>query len=359
MKALLITLTFSGLMAGGFFFLAYAFWQRSVAEPELQNPNCRDLATLVDDALLAAGRNHFSVQRNTPWELVHALVGLGQEALVNDIGDDRLTIRQYFERGGPWHGESVFSSIMNGPGLKKSSHRGEFEGHPDQFLAYFGLAGIPIGTKLAADDGVFSVKEMIFEAKRRFHSEKESSFTLLALAIYEGYPCIWTNQFGQKFSLRNLAEMELAADTSRLSCGGTHSLLALTHAFVAGTRGGRENNEEWSGVKDHLDASQARILHLQEPDGAFPGTLMFNTDSPGMNLSEENAKIYSTGHHLEWLITRGEIRQLEVPAIQRALFFLSEVLIRRQFDPGPASVWFHAVHALRLYKERAKAVRIR
>lgn len=308
---------------------------------------------------LAAGRNtSLSASRHTPWELLHAGLGMGLNSTVkiHAEGEEQLiTLLQYFERGGPWRGQCVYVQNGNDVFVRTSVHAYELEKHPDQFLAYFGQMGLATDTRLRADNRIFTIADMVTSAKRRVSPYQETTFTLLALSAYSDAQETWTNDGGEKFSLAFLAEIELERDPRRLSCGGSHSILALSRALTKARQCGCLGEEVWSRVRERLGDEWKAVHSLQAEDGSLRfRTMVDNTDGfSRMNRSEMS--IFMTGHTLEWVLTYCEEAALEFEWLCRAVRFLSDQLLERALNPTSFSGWFHALHALKLYQQRRDA----
>lgn len=315
-----------------------------------------ELATLVDQVLQLASKTRVSAQRHTPWELVHALLGMGPNALMRDQSlPEEITLLQYFQNGGSWHGRPLYIPKSGGLEVNRSSYPGELETHTDQFLAYFALARIPLKTKIWVNGQSHELSDILNRSKERFSSTKETTFTLIALVGFEGIDSAWRNELGQQFSVRDLTALELDSDRSRLACGGTHSLLALANAYSLALQLGEADRWIWPKVSSRLQEARIRVREAQLESGAFPPSLMLSNSRELLPIHEENGTIYSTGHHLEWIVASAHGEELTAPWIRNAIAFLCKALIRRQFDPAPASPWYHALHAVRVYHERLRS----
>src|SRR5262249_2940903 len=180
-------------------------------------------------ALAAARKTRLSTARHTPWEIVHAGLGLGMGAELRDpaTGQD-LRILDYFRRGGPYLSDSIYEARGDDLQMCKSKFPSELERHPNQFLAYFAQENVPLDTRLTVGDRELPLAAMVAAAKKNFHPADEVTFTLIALAVYsDSAEEQWQNRFGQRYSVTDLVALELKADPKRLACGGAHSLFGL------------------------------------------------------------------------------------------------------------------------------------
>jgi hypothetical protein len=317
-----------------------------------------DLVVEVDRALTAARGNRLSTGRHTPWEILHAALGLGLEEEVWDHEkQEPITFLRYFQRGGPYLSEPIFVVQGKDVQMRKSRHPSEVERHPDQFLAYFAQLELPLETRFEFQDRTFQLADMVATAKRRFDSSQETTFTLLALAAYSPVGEKWQNQYGRAFSVTDVAALEMARPAERLACGGTHSLFALGFALQKG-HGNRQPTEPlWKSIADRLAEKRRLAQAAQEPDGSLPATLPGGEEGPGGPAGSVQAKIYMTGHMLEWIILTTPEGDLESPWIRRAVQFLCSAVFTCLFDPPSASPWYHALHALRMYRDRISVAR--
>jgi hypothetical protein len=312
-----------------------------------------DLVPLIDQALKAARQNRLATNRHTPWEFVHAGLGLGPDAPIWDHNQQReITVRDYFRRGGPYLSEPIYVIQKNRIGIRTSRHYSELERHPNQFLAYFAQMEFPSSLSFEVQGQTFTLADLVASAQKHFDPALETTFTLLALAYYCPQEHRWHNIYGQTFSIEDLVSLEMKAERQRLACGGTHSLSALSYALRRHGGEDKLHHPLWKAVADRLTQEQQAVQAAQEADGSFPTALVGVQEAPPPGRETLKAKIYSTGHVLELLLLTLPEEELRAPWVRRAARFLCDAVIQCSFDPPPASPWYHALHALQMYRKR-------
>jgi hypothetical protein len=235
---------------------------------------------------------------------VHALLGLGPAGCLQDSDRNvEIALLEYFQRGGPWRGQSIYTPAGSGLEVRTSTHPGEIQRHPDQFLAYFAQAGVPVDMPLIIEGRARAVRDLLSRSKEKFNPSQEASFSLIAMSAYAGIDENWQNEFGESFSHEKLVRLELSAPIERLSCGGTHHLFALGFALEFARRRGSGSNSLWKDVESTLSEAKQRVQGTQLSDGSFGPELMASLNGPDIDTKSDVAKLNSTGHHLEWIVT--------------------------------------------------------
>jgi hypothetical protein len=308
-----------------------------------------DLHELVERAIRSTiERMHFSAKRNTPWELIHAALGLGPDYEI--AGSDGRPVRfvDYLRTGALYRGQSTFMLIDGRVKVRPKRHRSEFEGHPNQFLAYFAEMNLPLSFRFNTASESFTVREMLSNAQYQYNPSEESTFTTIAFAAYMRDGETWRDEFGHEHTLDELIALELRAKRGRLSCGGTHTDFALALATKQLT----------SPSHPILDAVLARLsddIRSVRGSQRVDGSLCFPNEE---NLSEVARdaepidKVFATGHNLEWLVLALPENEFRSEWLARAVRFIANELIGSSSDVIDIGYIFHAIHGLRMYEWR-------
>ncbi len=309
-----------------------------------------DLLGKVEAFLVAAAsETRISTAQHTPWELLHAGIGIGPQGSLQD-GPAVLSIVEYFKNGGPYLSQSIYERRHGGVAVRHSQNRSELERHPNQFLAYFGMMGLPLDMPIAVSSpSDATIKDLLDTACLQFDPTDEITFTLIAAAIYLPDDAMWTDDHGRSWTLKDLIALELAADSEMLACGGSHSSYALTLALQK-LRGELPISLELE-LADRLQAKVTEIQKSQLIDGSFPAAVIGISDDLSSQYNDRSSKIYSTGHSLEWILIYLENSELQQDWVKRAISFIAsqDPSSERRINAG---TWFHALHALRMYQER-------
>ncbi len=310
----------------------------------------RDLE-VVDQALRTArAKAHLSARRQTATEIVHAALGLGLDAPIAIPESSRvLSLADFFRQVARDASGPIFLCEGDDVLARRSLHESDAEKHPDQFLAYLAQMGLPLGAQLKVEDRSATLADLVESARRRFDPAQEVTYTLTALAILTPASARWHDRLGRESSLADLAALELRSDPSHLACGGTHSLFALASALQRAQQSHQADLPPWPQVAGRLAERLHAIRAEQEADGNFPLRLV--SDSPNGD-DTPRARIYSTGHTLEWVLRALPDGDLQAEWVRKAVRSLSSAILENATDPPPATPWYHALHALQMYRDR-------
>jgi hypothetical protein len=307
----------------------------------------------------ACSRHLLSTRRNTPWEIVHAALGLGPQAKLRDhVREKEISYLEYFTGDPRYLREPIYLFHGAYVGMRRTGQEGELERHPNQFLAYFAQMGLPKETKFTSEGKSFTLGDMVETARKRFTPGEECTYTLLALATYCKPDESWQNDFGRTYSLTDLVALEIGADRRRLACGGTHSNFALAYAVKHCSQGNVRMETPWREVTERLEQEIKRARELQQADGSFRAQAVIAEEVSDDHYNSIHWKIYSTGHVLEWLSVVLDDHEVESAWVMNAVSFLVLSMNECALNPAPASPWFHAIHALRMWRDRVTGRRI-
>jgi hypothetical protein len=282
--------------------------------------------------------------------VVHALLGPGPRARVWDhVRNRNETVLECVRNDFTFASEPVFEKRGDSVCVKRS-----IENHPNQFLAYFGLAQLPIDTKFAIRGLEFTLGDLHKGAQKVYRPTDESTYTLMAFAHFLPFDGSWENDQGRMFCMTDLVNAELKSGRRRPACGGTHSNFAL--AYLYNKHEGRNKGEghPWGLIRDHLGQQINLARTSQLPDGSFSPSLVYGPDPSGKGVDlSASSRIYSTGHTLEWLVLALDADELRTAWVTDAVQALCTAMTEKALDPPPASPLYHAWRALRTYREKA------
>jgi hypothetical protein len=306
--------------------------------------NAEDVASGIESVRLSLAPN---VELTTPWEAMHMALGVGTNVeMVDESSPNRIPLLQYIQgRAGP----NQYTFDEHGPIVEHTTYPRVGQGHTNQFLACLAQCGLPPETKLVADGDVeFSLQDMLEAAASRWSAGDELPWTVIAFCHYRRWGEEWSTATGETVSLNRLAEQLMAFASG--ACGGTHRLCALVCVLHSIDRAGQSELPVARRIRSTLDYELERVKGLQLADGSIsPIAVQYNIDPSSPPRRLDAAKIYATGHVLEWVIPylganppEWVPRGVEYLTSQRELFLATDV---------SASWRFHALHALRLFVE--------
>ena len=312
-----------------------------------------DEAIRVTAARLLTGEAR-GTATNTPWQIGHGLMALREDYTL--LADGRRVRALDWLAGGPtFKGEPWFERGPHGP--KAHPYSGvmyDFEGHPNQILAFLAMSDVPQSFTLRDGSGrPFTVADWIRTAQRevRLNPREEVTWTLWAFSVYLDSEAAWTNARGERWSMERLVREETNSVVEKHACGGTHGLYALASARNARLQGGHHLRGQWLLAHEKVGRYAALARRLQNPDGSFSDRY-FQGRSHQRDLV---TRIGSSGHTLEFLMMALPQSELGAAWVRAAVGRVSTDLLTGQHGAiGGRAVggMYHAVHALKLYRER-------
>lgn len=283
--------------------------------------------------------------RHTPWELVHAALGLGAAAKITDSAANRITLLAYFANSGPSFGESIYRIADGMVSVRKSGLRRDCERHPNQFLAYFSQLGLDDSTSLLTDGGVRTIRDLVSTAEATFDPLDETTFTLVALSSYCKWDDEWLSASGKYCTLKDVLVAEMAKPLEKAACRGAHTLYGYVCVATKFSSELRQFPELAAELRGRIEQQRTTAKTTQQPDGSL--LLYAGTPFQGNQERQEREKLFSTGHALEWILL-GTSDPIGEGWICDAIRYLARAVQLKSGSDVPASTWYHAVHALRM-----------
>ncbi|WP_171185650.1 hypothetical protein [Alienimonas chondri] len=330
-----------------------------VPEQELVVKPVDPLATACDEAIRIASARLLTgesrnARSNSPWQIGHGLMALREDYVL--IADGRqVRALDWIASGPKFKNEPWFVRGRFGP--KAHEYSGtmyDFEGHPNQILAFLAMSDLPQDFVLRDGDGrPFTIAEWIETAKRevRINRTEEVTWTLWAFSVYLDSDAQWVNARREGWSMSRLVEEELKSDPTKHACGGTHGLYALASARNARLQEGNRLRGQWLLAHEKVSRYTALARSLQNPDGSFSDKY-FQGRSHQRDLV---TRIGSSGHTLEFLMMALPQSELDSAWVRAGVGRVAtDLLAGRNAEVGGKAVggMYHAVHALKLYRER-------
>ncbi len=269
-----------------------------VTEPRPPMPTyVRALRTPLQRCLQWYERRPLNTLDDSPWSIMHALLGGGGEMQIRVGGPRGRWVRasEWLLQNQPCAGHRLFLLAddriqgREGPG---------FQGHPAQCLAIFAQSGIPPHSPLMLGNRELSVTDLIEEEQRTCVADMELTFKLIGLSFYLDSDAQWQNEQGEPWDFPKLIRLELAQPINGVTCGGTHRLMGLTCAVARRKADGKPITDQWWRANRFVQDYHAYTLTLQNRDGSF-STDWFRGRA---NSGPLDRKLQTTGHVLEWLV---------------------------------------------------------
>ena len=313
-----------------------------------------DLCARIDRAIGHARDGRLLDQRvNGAWQVVHGILAFGDE-LPLATADGKTTALAWLLDGGALRGwrlrpgsQGVVAMIEEG------STTGQ--GHPDQWIGYLaqcGLDGVSIDTPISVNGKPHTLRDLLTQAQADIRPGAEATWTLMALSAWLPPESTWTASDGRTWTIEDVVAMEAAADIDGAACGGCHRLYGLVQALAAhqAAAAGPAGSERggWADAEATIEACIEIARRHQQPDGSF--SIHF-FERPGTS-ADVFARLGATGHIFEFLVAALDDDRLAEPWVTRAATRLVTLLEQTADVDVECGALYHAVHGLRLYRER-------
>ncbi|WP_148080397.1 hypothetical protein [Roseimaritima ulvae] len=329
-------------------------WQRDHQPPEAKvapqkvplviTPAVQRMRAPMEAALVYHFQRPEKAPERSSWGMMHSLMVYGVETQVI-AGRKRYNLVAWMAGNNICRGQRIFT--VDRQGIAPRSGVG-LQGHQGQFLAVFGLIGVPESYPLYVGKRKFAVADLVAREQADCRSGAELTFTLIGLSHYLDTDAEWTSSDGQRWDFERLIQEELDQQVIGAACGGTHRLMGLSHALRIRREQGRPISGQWARAEQFISDFVDYAWKLQNPDGSM-STDWFEGRA---NRNDLDRKVQTTGHIVEWLIGVMPDEQLQDPRMVRAIGFLTNALYRnrsKEWEIGPKG---HALRSLALYHDR-------
>jgi len=312
-----------------------------------------DLCARIDQAVAHARDGRLLDQRvNGAWQVVHGILAFGGE-LPLATADGKTTALAWLLDGGALRGwrlrpgnQGVVATIEEG------STTGQ--GHPDQWIGYLaqcGLDGLSVDTPISVNGKSHTLRDLLTQAQADIRPGAEATWTLMALSAWLPPDSSWTSSDGKTWTIEDVVAMEAAADIDGAACGGCHRLFGLVQALAAHRAGAGPTGSDrggWADAEARIESCIEIARRHQQPDGSFSVHFF---ERPGTS-ADVFARLGATGHIFEFLVAALDDERLAEPWVTRAATRLVTLLEQTADVDVECGALYHAVHGLRLYRER-------
>ncbi|MCZ6690346.1 MAG: hypothetical protein O7H41_12140 [Planctomycetota bacterium] len=304
------------------------------------------ITTRIDSVLAKVAQQEVRSDRKTPWAIMHAIVGFQSEAVVQDAETGKqMNAIQFLLTGAKYEGGPIFRAVDGSLTLPRVK---EVEHHPNQCLMILSLAGVDASHALLADDGKsYQVADLIDAAKRGYTDDQEPGWTLVALSNYLSFAEQWKADNGRAYRVADILKRAIERDPLNEAEGGTHHLFGVSYAFRKCDPKHREPVGVWRAAQAYLTEHTQTVKRFQLEDGGFSAGFFKEQAQP----KSPSDLVFSTGHTLEWLTFALAPEELRQPWVERAVRRLVEEIESHPNDAFSDGGIYHAVNALRLYRD--------
>ncbi|REK12461.1 MAG: hypothetical protein DWQ37_12055 [Planctomycetota bacterium] len=316
------------------------------ATPDL-SPQMMALCDKVRRVLAAYYPKHQSARDNSPWEVMHAIIGYGVDTMIyqEGPGSEKINAIGYMCYNYPCRGQRML--FLNRGKIDAEKGVG-VQGHGGQFLAILAQSHVQRDYPMRVQGKSFTIEDLIEREKESCLSGEELTFKLIALAHYLDSDATWISSTGQQWSIQRLIREELAQPVRGAACGGTHRLMGFSYALNRRDKQGKPIEGEFARARKFINDYHRYTFSLQNPDGSF-STAWFErrADEPSIDR-----RIKTSGHILEWITFSLPEEQLTDPRMVKAVDYLATIMLNNTSHTWEIGPLGHAVHAMALYDAR-------
>ncbi len=320
-------------------------------------PSDEELRQALDDAIdFTRQKRRLDVQDQAAWQIMHGALAYKRDFPVLVDGKEVSAV-DYVLQGGRMNGWNVTRGDLLDEKTGRYGVRALYEpgsktgqGHYDQWMGYLSDAGLKLDEPIVVEGKQHTIEDYILQIERDVPrvSNREYTWTLMALTAFHPTSYEWTASDGQKWSIEKLIEIELQYAIDDSPCGGTHRMYALALARNRHLAGGGKLDGIWQEVQEKIDFEIGRARDAQIADGSLSPHYF---QRPGM-VSDITDWMASSGHVFEVLAEALDKEQLQDEWVKRAAAKLcSQFKATRPIDVECAKL-FHAAHGLVLYREK-------
>ena len=324
---------------------------RPIETPEPTQPLAvRDpLDVAVDEAIGITARRVLSVETHTPWQIGHGMLAYRRDYVVKKDGV-KINAFEWVQTNPSFNGRNWFHLTSYGAGPQKFTQPYEFEGHPNQFLAFFAMSRLPKDYPFQIEGRQVDFNDFLNNAKMTVTDREEITWTLWLFSYYLEPSARWYAADGQPWSMERLMSTQLRQPVTKAPCGGCHGLFALASARNAYLQAGNRLNGVWLESHMYLQRYIEEARAAQNNDGSFSSNYF---KGPGY-ADDFSKRISTTGHTLEFLMMALPQDRLKEPWVRKAVAAVARDLVTYRAEPVEVGGMYHAAHSLVLYRERTR-----
>lgn len=316
-----------------------------------------ELTKSLDDAIdFTFQKRRLDVKDQAAWQIIHGALAFKRAFPVLVEGKEVSAV-DYVLQGGQMNGWNLSRGDLLDEKTDRYGVRALYEpgtktgqGHYDQWMGYLSDAGLKLDEPILVEGKQHTIEDYILQIERDVPrvSNREFTWTLMALTAFRPTNYEWTASDGQKWNIEKLVEIELEYAIDESPCGGTHRMYALALARNRHVAAGGKLEGVWKKVQEKIEFEIGRAKDSLNADGSLSAKYF---QGPGIHrdITEWMA---SSGHVFEFLAEAMEKKQLEEPWMKRAAGKLcSQFKATKPIDVECAKL-FHAAHGLVLYREK-------
>lgn len=291
-----------------------------------------------------------STSVRSPWAVMHALLPFGGDYEMIH-GNQRVNAIGWMCHNGTCRTQRIFTPSRNGfiPNIG-----GGVQGHAGQFMAILAQCGVPLDYPIQVGNQKYKVEDLVRYEMATCREKSELTFKLIGLSYYLDSNKQWRSNDGKVWSIPKLISEELAQPIKGAACGGTHRLMGYSFAVKQRTIQGLPIDGQYARadkfVKDYVEYA----WKLQNSDGSFSTSWLEGR----ADEQNEERKVQTTGHILEWLLFTIPDSEVNTPKVQKSVDFLLTKIYDKKEYKWPIGPRGHATRAVSLYLNRYDEIKM-
>ena len=292
--------------------------------------------------------NPESTSARSPWAVMHALLAFGNEYEMIH-GQGRVNAIGWMCHNGTCRTQRIFTP--NGIGFTPNVGGG-VQGHEGQFLAILAQSNVPLNYPIQIGSAKFKVEDLVRYEMATCKEKSELTFKLIGLSYYLDSNKQWRANDGKVWTISKLIQEEMAQPIIGAACGGVHRLMGFSFSVRQRQLQGQPINGQYARAAKFVRDYVEYTWQLQNPDGSF-STSWYEGRA---NEPNDERKVQTSGHMLEWLMYTLSDDELKNPRVGRAIDFLLTKIYDKRENKWPIGPRGHATRAVALYQGRTKEI---
>jgi hypothetical protein len=284
------------------------------------------------------------------WTVFHGILGLGLDTeLVDPTNQRRVNAVEYIRQGGKIRGLEFIPTadgldVRLGPTFLG-------QGHQDQFVAEMTQEGLKPDAPFTVGGKSYTFMDFVRHSQKRARvtDKQELSWALIVVGQNLGTDISWTNSEGEKLKFEDMVRYEVNEPIDTAACGGTHRLFGLSWVYHLHRQNGGKMSDVWNQVKARTALYQHLAREYQNRDDGSFSTSYFAGKG---HAKDDQLRIGTTGHILEWLALSLSDEELRQGWVQDAVSALSQMILDNREAAIESGALYHAAHGLILYHTR-------
>lgn len=292
--------------------------------------------------------NPESTSVRSPWAVMHALLAFGSDYEMIH-GQGRVNAIGWMCHNGTCRTQRIFTP--NGVGFTPNVGGG-VQGHEGQFLAILAQSNVPLNYPIQIGSAKFKVEDLVRYEMATCKEKSELTFKLIGLSYYLDSNKQWRANDGKVWTISKLIQEEMAQPIVGSACGGVHRLMGFSFSVRQRQLQGQTISGQYARAAKFVRDYVEYTWQLQNPDGSF-STSWYEGRA---NEPNEERKVQTSGHMLEWLMYTLSDDELKNPRVGKAIDFLLSKIYDKRENKWPIGPRGHATRAVALYQGRTKEI---